>query len=512
MASGMNGMMGQPPAPQFQQFPGQDQGQFQAPPPQFQGQDQGQFQQQPPPGPGQFQQPPPDQFQQPPPNQFQIQDQPPGPGQFQQPPPDQFQQPPPNQFQIQDQPPGGAYVDPNEDRVGQVLARIDQSGIQLNDLALQVLGNVPRDFAIEMLSYVADNASNLPDPSSYILRTASDRGFPPPPGAGDFGGGGGGDFGGGGGGGIDPAKMEELLVRAQQAGLQLTNEALNAIANLPPEHSAELLEFVLEKGPELRDPSNYIVSTVARGFTSRKSKTFPQKGFPPGGKGGGGGDFGGGFAPVSTMSSEEAQQALSRQAQRVQDAGVVLDENAKNALATLPGEHAAEMLEYVADNAGQLRNPSNYISSTVARGFVPRGAKGGKGGGKGGGCGGKGGDDGFGKGSGGKSVPGIRESHVPQDCSQIERRILVINATMYANSEKIDLGSYLALRCLPEWRQAEILSSLEAKSGMIGSPCNYIQAAVTKAAREARGEKGGGKGGGYGNDFDMGPPGGRPMW
>eukprot|EP00930_Biecheleria_cincta_P039125 TRINITY_DN26913_c0_g1_i1.p1 TRINITY_DN26913_c0_g1~~TRINITY_DN26913_c0_g1_i1.p1 ORF type:complete len:479 (+),score=123.46 TRINITY_DN26913_c0_g1_i1:110-1438(+) len=75
---------------------------------------------------------------------------------------------------------------------------------------------------------------------------------------------------------LDPAYMDRLLFKAQQAGLSLSNEALTALSGLPPLDAAELLEHVLEKSQELRDPSNYIVSTVARGFQSRRAnRSFP---------------------------------------------------------------------------------------------------------------------------------------------------------------------------------------------------------------------------------------------
>jgi len=160
---------------------------------------------------------------------------------------------------------------------------------------------------------------------------------------------------------------------------------------------------------------------------------------------------------------------------------------AKQALSSLPVEHAMEMMDYVMENHGYLRNPSNYISSTVARGFVPRRSSqavvvhGGKG-------------------AGGPSsvsynvVTPVNQTFVPSDASALEKRVLHFNSICQPQ-QQIDFITYLALRCVPQWQYNELLDSLEAKSGVIASPCNYIQAAVTKIQR-GQGWSGGGGGGG----------------
>jgi len=274
-------------------------------------------------------------------------------------------------------------------------------------------------------------------------------------------------------GAIDPETMERLLSKAQQVGLTLTNEALQALSGLPPEHAAELLEFVLEKSHELRDPSNYVVSTVARGFQSRKSRFGP-----PNHASSVAASSGTGFSPMSN----EVAQGL----QRLQEFGIQLDESAKQALSTLPPEHASEMLEYLVENRGNLRSPSNYVSSTVARGFVSRAQR----------LAAKGGDKGSGKGS-----AGVNPSIVPADASALERRCLHINGNL-ASEQRIDFPTYLALRCLPQWQAGEVLDTLEARLGAVGNVCNYVQATVSKIQRGDP-ASGKGKGDGFGN---MPPP------
>jgi hypothetical protein len=251
------------------------------------------------------------------------------------------------------------------------------------------------------------------------------------------------------------------MFRAQEAGLMFSDEALSALASLPNEHASELLCFVLEKHTELRDPSNYIASTVARGFKSRR--------------------------PSSVTSPFVVEQitddALAACFQRLSEVGVELDDMARQALSSLPSEHAMEMLEYVMENHQSLRAPSNYISSTVARGFVsrrtgasvlsvaptsftPSSVLDGKG---------------SGKAAGKAGIPG---SLLPSDATPLEKRVLHLNST--ALKEPIDFVTYLALRSVPHWQSTELLDSLESKSAIIASPCNYVQAAVTKIQRSGR--------------------------
>jgi len=419
-----------------------------------------------------------------------------------------------------------------EELLARNMLRVQQAGVELDAMAMQALASLPPEHAAEMLEYIADNATNLRNPSKYISSTVA-RGFVPrrcgglaasaaaagvtsfgpahpsapasaaPPGT-----------------LISPEELQALLGRATERGITLADYAVTALAGLAAEHAVELLEFVLERHYELRDPSNYIASTVARGFKSRKfpgsqsgGAQTPQLSHSNGAQADPALNYGGsavqpfdaGFSQAGAGSTPEqnpqtqqpsvgsATEALARSLLRMQEAGVELDEMAKQALATLPPEHASEMIEYVADNARSLRNPSKYISSTVARGFVPRGTAGGKGGPPLAGAAAV-------ADSSRPPPPNIHVSLIPADATALEKRILGLNLQTLSGSQQIDFLTYLALRCVPLWKAAELLDSLEAKSGTISSPCNYIQAAVTKIQKE--GQAGGGLGlgaSGYGS-------------
>ena len=59
------------------------------------------------------------------------------------------------------------------------------------------------------------------------------------------------------------------MKRAESIGLQLSDEAVKALLTIPSSHASELLESVAEKHTTLRDPSNYVVSTIAKGYVPK---------------------------------------------------------------------------------------------------------------------------------------------------------------------------------------------------------------------------------------------------
>mmetsp|Transcript_84336 Transcript_84336/g.103345 ORF Transcript_84336/g.103345 Transcript_84336/m.103345 type:complete len:360 (+) Transcript_84336:83-1162(+) len=78
---------------------------------------------------------------------------------------------------------------------------------------------------------------------------------------------------------------------------------------------------------------------------------------------------------LSATQAESAATALlqTRGMQKAESMGLDLSEEAVRALLTLPSTHASELLEAVADKQETLRDPSNYVVSTIARGYVSRG-------------------------------------------------------------------------------------------------------------------------------------------
>lgn len=358
------------------------------------------------------------------------------------------------------------------DAVTRGLLRAQQAGVELDAMAMQALATLPEEHASEMLEYVADNHAYLRNASKYITSTVA-RGFVPrrsgmagdpaaaAAAAGHFAAAG----GGGAAGSCGPEYAEGLRRRASEAGIGLSDDAAAALAQLAVEHAEELLAFVLSKHGELRDPSNYIASTVARGFKSRREGPVP----------------GGHFAGPSARGAATATHDVERAKQRMQEAGVELDQMAWAAIESLPAEHALEIMDYVAENHRFLRNPSSYVSSTVSRGFVSR--KGGIGAPSSSLLGGKGPPAFYPAATAHAAPLSTNPALIPPDVTPLERRVLQVNAQVLSPSQQVDFQTYLALRCVPQWQAEELLQTVQAKCSVIASPCNYIQAAVTKIQR-----------------------------
>jgi len=67
------------------------------------------------------------------------------------------------------------------------------------------------------------------------------------------------------------------MKKAESMGLKLTDEAVRALLTLPDYAASELLDAVTEKHTELRDPSNYVCSTIARGYLPRATDAGNQQ-------------------------------------------------------------------------------------------------------------------------------------------------------------------------------------------------------------------------------------------
>ncbi|CAK0826501.1 unnamed protein product [Prorocentrum cordatum] len=224
----------------------------------------------------------------------------------------------------------------------------------------------------------------------------------------------------------------------------------------------------------------------------------------------------------SQQQGAQTSQTVQQLLERMQGAGVVIDDHAVQALSTLPDDHAEEIADYVIQSRAFLRNPSKYISSTVARGFVPR---------RFGGFGGKGGappprpafvqvvqvpqqaaqaPQQFVQARpqvvqvANPPAPAVRAgvpintAFIPLDATPMENRILNINAGSPPGGP-IDFATYLALRTVSESFATELLDAVEAK-GYGGSTVSFLQASVSKvqSGQDWRDPGGGPASNGYG--------------
>lgn len=254
---------------------------------------------------------------------------------------------------------------------------------------------------------------------------------------------------------------------AKALGLVLDAEALQSVTSLPEEYVSEFLEGVAKKVHQgtIANPNKYICGTMKRGYTPNEAYRAQRAS--------------GALAPKAiVLDGPHSDAALEAAVDRVRATGVVLTEEAAAALGSVPQLHAVEILDHVAEKAGELRDPSNYVVATIARGYQPRGERG-----------------------KGKGYPSpltatpeadgrFRRTMLPEDVRPLERRVVELNGEGLWGEQKFDVATLLALRCLPQEQALEVLEGFANKARTmkghgkgISNINNYMQAAVTKILR-----------------------------
>mmetsp|Transcript_88596 Transcript_88596/g.247833 ORF Transcript_88596/g.247833 Transcript_88596/m.247833 type:complete len:586 (+) Transcript_88596:69-1826(+) len=216
-----------------------------------------------------------------------------------------------------------------------VASKAEELGLELNDEALDSLADMSFPEACELLEQVSGKGGSIRNPSAYISRAVSQY----EPGKGDRGKGGGKRPPGG-----------KSAARAEELGLDLDEEALQALANIPLSAALELVEDTAGKGGDIRNPSGWIVKACTKIVTG-------------GGKGGKGPSRKGGGG---------------KSAARAEELGLQLDDAALDALSSIPLSDALQLVEDTASKS--VRNPSSYISAACHTIVASGGKKGGKGG------------------------------------------------------------------------------------------------------------------------------------
>ncbi|CAE7195436.1 unnamed protein product [Symbiodinium sp. CCMP2592] len=150
-------------------------------------------------------------------------------------------------------------------------------------------------------------------------------------------------------------------------GLQLDDSATNALSGLPVEAAIEFLDVVARKAAtgHLKDPSNYVCATIARGYVPQAKLPSWQghasfEAPPPANA----------VMPDMDVAASRLQSTVGMR--KAEQAGIDLNHEALNALLRLPTPHASQLLEQVVDKKETIRDLSNYVCATVARGFHPK--------------------------------------------------------------------------------------------------------------------------------------------
>jgi len=205
------------------------------------------------------------------------------------------------------------------------------------------------------------------------------------------------------------------MQKAQQVQLQLNDEAVTALLQLETAHASELLEIVADKHTSLRDPSNYIVATIARGFVPKANANDPPP--PPG-------------LPPGLPRTPPPRQPLPHPPQPPPWGPHVV-----------PPHSSA---------------PPVYTNGSMGKSAGPRGPN----------------------------------DLVPPDLSQVEAKVLELNAQDLWSGQQINVETLVAMRCVRQDQALQLLGSLEAKGRGKGGisvrdPNNYVQAAVVKIGKSA---------------------------
>lgn len=315
-------------------------------------------------------------------------------------------------------------------------------------------------------------------------------------------------------GGSCPHGAESYMNRAQEAGMPIDEQALRALLTLPVDHAMDLLEGTIEKRHSVRNASSYITSTIQRGFVPRSPASIAGTAVKGGSKGVRREPSGQELSNVGRkVTLDDLAAAGVSNTVRLHQANIELTEEALRALSTLAPTHSAELIDFVCDSSpGTLRDPSNYIASTVSHGFTSR----------------RTGDvyesrerhapvadhgrrpfadhggrpfvDHGGKGAfaaAPAAAPLALPSHmIPKDATSLEMRVLNLNALNLWDGQQVDFPSFLALRSLDDHTALDVLDGMEHKSRVSGisKPCNYVQATVNKIVK-GHGKCGSGKDG-----------------
>jgi len=148
--------------------------------------------------------------------------------------------------------------------------------------------------------------------------------------------------------------MSKAARKADDLGLDLSQDALDALEDIAFPEASELLDQVHGKGSSIRNPSAYIMRTIEHGFESGK---------------GGGGDR------DDSRGKGGGSRSGGRRAARAEELGLDLEETAFEALNEVPFGEAMNILEDLHGKGDAVRNPSGWVIS-ACRKLTPGGGKG----------------------------------------------------------------------------------------------------------------------------------------
>eukprot|EP00434_Breviolum_minutum_P019065 symbB.v1.2.016807.t1/scaffold1292.1/size223628/5 len=212
----------------------------------------------------------------------------------------------------------------------------------------------------------------------------------------------------------------------------IDDEAIGAMFGLGIARAFELLKEIEGKADHMRNPSGYL-----------KTAALNEGLVPPGG----------------TKATVQAPQAFNSQEDKVSRRARWLNENvfqdrpmddeAIEAMGSLPMSRAMELFKEVEEKAGQLRNPGGYLKAAVSReGQAPAAPRG----------------------------PSYQQASSPD---KLHRRITWLNGNVFGHAP-LDQEAREAAASIPLERAFEILKELEGKSDTVQNPSGYVKASIKR--------------------------------
>ncbi|CAE7504085.1 FTSH10 [Symbiodinium sp. CCMP2592] len=227
----------------------------------------------------------------------------------------------------------------------------------------------------------------------------------------------------------------------------IDEEAIVAMKSLGGARAMELFKEVEEKFEQIRNPSSYLKTAAARENPSGQGRGMPQTALA--------------LAPFTRRPDPATK--IQRRASWLN--GNVfpdrhIDPEAIEAMKTLDSARAMELFKEIEEKSGQVKNPSSYLKTAVAR-----------------------------EGSGMPqnltaaprvgTVARLSGPASPEEQTKIHRRVTWMNANVFPD-RKIDDEAIGAMYGLGLARAMELLQEIQEKSDSMRNPANWLKAAASR--------------------------------
>jgi len=212
----------------------------------------------------------------------------------------------------------------------------------IDDEAIGAMFGLGIGRAFELLKDVEGKAQNLRNPSGYLKAAALREGLVPPKSAREA---------------ARPAfaSQEDKVSRRARwlnenvfTDRPIDEEAIQAMGSLPMPRAMELFQEVEDKAAQLRNPGGYLKVAVSREGTQARPAIYAQQ------------------RQVSQVAGDKLQRRITWLNANV-FSHAPLDQETKEAAASVPLERALDILKDVEGKSSTVQNPSGYVKASIKR-------------------------------------------------------------------------------------------------------------------------------------------------